>query len=112
MSNIIFADENKFIELKENFKKSWFKNMHILSDFDWTLTKSFDSWKKIPWIFQIIKEHNLLWDDFTIKWKELFDKYYPIEIDHNITNYDKKAIMLEWWEKTFELLIDLNMKIC
>lgn len=113
MSNIIFADESKFIRLKENFKKSWLENLHILSDFDWTLTKSFDNWKKIPWIFQIIKEHNLLWDEFTKKWKELFDKYYPIEIDHNITNYDKKAIMLEWWEKTFELLIEYwyNMKI-
>jgi len=44
MSNIIFSNKNKYKEILENISKWWFSNLHILSDFDKTLTKEFIDW--------------------------------------------------------------------
>lgn len=106
MTNIHYKNYKDFEKIKSNFIDDGLSNLHILSDFDSTLTKLFDNWVRIPWIFQLIKEHNLLWKEFSRRWKILFEKYYPIEIDHKISNEEKKIFMQERWEKTFELLIE------
>jgi hypothetical protein len=35
----------------------------------------------------------------------LFKKYYPLEIDPNISLEEKNKYMTEWWEKSFDLFI-------
>ena len=105
MNNIFYSNKEKFEKLKKKFISDSIHKIHILADFDSTLTKAFDNWKKIPWIFQIIVEHNLLWDDYSRNWKMLFEKYYPLEINPNISIEDKKKFMQEWWENVFESLL-------
>jgi hypothetical protein len=39
MQNIIYSNEKNFSETLENFKKEGLEKLHILADFDKTLTK-------------------------------------------------------------------------
>ena len=81
------------------------KKLHILSDFDRTLTKEYVDGKKINSLISILRDEGYLTEDYPEKAKALFAKYHSIEIDHNISISEKKKAMHEWWVKHFELLI-------
>jgi hypothetical protein len=48
----------------------------------------------------------LLGQKYSIKAKQNFDKYYPIEIDPNVSLADKKIAMQEWRMVQFKLMLD------
>ncbi len=110
MSNIIFSNKNKYKEILENISKWWFSNLHILSDFDKTLTKEFIDWEKRPSLISILRRQNILWEEYSKKAYELFDYYNPIEIDPNIWLEEKKEQMTIWWEKHLDLLVKTGLK--
>lgn len=37
---------------------------------------------------------------------ELVDKYYPIEVNNQLTEEQKTPYMIEWWTQAHQLLID------
>ena len=111
MENIYFADKEKFEAIKSNFIKEWSAKIHILADFDGTLTKAYVNWEKRAWILNAIKENNLLWEEFKAKGQELFNKYYPLEIDPKVSMEEKLLHMSIWWEKTFEMMIEYWLTI-
>ena len=41
-------------------------------------------------------------DEFRKKSQELFNKYYPIEIDHTLSIEEKIPFMLKWYEESHE----------
>lgn len=49
---IIYSDIQKFNTIIDNFKKDWLNSLHLVSDFDRTLTKAFSAWKKDQAWFQ------------------------------------------------------------
>ena len=105
--NIIYSDEKNFLEKLENIKKEGLENLHFLADFDNTLTKAFVNWKKTPSLVSVVRGKNgLLWEECAKKDEELFEYYYPKEIDPNIDIKQKKEFMLQWWEKSFWLFIE------
>ncbi len=86
--------------------------MHVLADFDRTLTKCFINGKKIPSIISVLRDENYLSEEYSREAKALAEKYHPIEVDSNIPLKKKKKAMEEWWKKHFDLLIKsgLNRK--
>ncbi len=105
MKKIIISDKNKYEEIIGNISAWGFSNLHILSDFDKTLTKEFIDWEKRPSLISILRRQNILWEDYSKKAYELFDFYNPIEIDPNIDIEEKKRQMTIWWERHFDLLV-------
>ena len=106
MQKIIYSDKVKLEKTLENLKKDWVKNLHILADFDNTLTKAFVNWRKTPSLVSVVRWKDwLLWEQCAIDDTKLFEKYYPIEKYPNIPIEEKKKYMLEWWEKSFNLFI-------
>ncbi len=101
MENVIIVNQNKL----EEFKKSDINNIHVLADFDRTLTQAFVNGKKIASLISILRDENYLTPDYPEKAKALFEKYHAIEMDFNISLEEKKEAMKEWWTKHFELLI-------
>ncbi|MBU3942926.1 hypothetical protein KKA24_02995 [Patescibacteria group bacterium] len=101
MENVIIVNQNKL----EEFKKSDINNIHVLADFDRTLTRAFVNGKKIASLISILRDENYLTPDYPKKAKTLFEKYHAIEMDFNISPEEKKEAMKEWWTKHFELLI-------
>ncbi|KAJ3217710.1 hypothetical protein HDU67_007406 [Dinochytrium kinnereticum] len=60
--------------------------LHIISDFDMTMTKWFKDRSDV-----------------------LYKKYYPIEISHTASKTDKFKAMEEWWIKAHELIVELKL---
>jgi HAD superfamily hydrolase (TIGR01544 family) len=105
MENIIISNEENFEKIKEKFLEDDKEFIHIVADFDRTLTKVFVDSKKVNSITSILRDENYLSDDYSAKAKALFEKYHPIEIDPKIDIKVKKKAMLKWWIDAFNLMI-------
>jgi len=109
MENIIISNQEKFEELKEKFKKDGVEKLHVLADFDKTLTKVFVNEKKIPSLISVLIDEKYLTPDYPEKARALYDKYSAIERDLSIPLEERKSAMQEWWTKHFELLISSGL---
>lgn len=105
MKKLKITNEKYLDEIIQNFKKDWKNNIHILADFDRTLTKSFYKWEKKPSIISILRKEWYLWEEYSKKAYELYDKYYPIEVDPNIKLNIKKEKMSQWRNAHLDLLV-------
>jgi len=110
--NTRIADKEGLEKKIEQFKEDSAKGLHVVSDFDKTLTTAFVNGEKMPSIISILRDGNYLTSDYTSKANELYDKYHPIEIDPKVPLEEKKKAMHEWWTAHFDLLIKsgLNKK--
>jgi len=109
----VYIRDAKDLEEKiSRFKEDGAPKMHVLSDFDRTLTKAYVDGERIPSVISILRDGSYLSEGYAEKAHALFDKYHPIEIDPNVSMEDKKKAMLEWWTGHFELKIEsgLNRK--
>ncbi|MFZ5955350.1 MAG: hypothetical protein ACOYT4_02910 [Nanoarchaeota archaeon] len=112
MSSLIISDKKKYNELKRIFKEQGYGKIHVVSDFDKTLTKAYVNGNKIPGIIAQIRDGTYLSKDYAEKAHALFNKYHPLEISSTIPEEEKKQAMFQWWTEHFELLIKsgLNKK--
>lgn len=110
--NVFVKNPLKVEKIKEAIKKDGILNLHILADFDGTLTKAFVDGKPTPSFLWILYSENYLTPDYPAKAQKLHDKYYKIEMDPSLPKEAKKRAMEEWWNLHFELLIKskLNKK--
>ena len=109
---LYFKDRQRFDQIVKNISDDWYDKLHVLSDFDRTLTKHFVDGQKRPSIVSVLRSEGYLWEEYSKKAFELFDTYHPIEIDPNIELWEKKKKMHEWWSKHLELKVQskLNKK--
>ena len=96
------------LEVLKN-KIKGYGNLHVISDFDRTLTYGFIDGKKTPSIISILRDGNYLEEGYSSKAHAFFDKYHPIEIDPNIPLEDKRKVMKKWWDLHNRLLIESNL---
>ncbi len=94
---------------KEIFRLGGKEKIHILSDFDRTLTKVFNNGEKITSVVSILSQEKILSEEYTKKANEYFNKYHPIELDSTIQLEEKKKAMMEWWESQFKNLISSGL---
>lgn len=111
MENVLITNEKRFKELKENFKKGGAEKLHLLADFDKTLTKAFSNGKKINSLISVLRDNNCLTPDYAGKANALYEKYYPIEKNLLIPLEERKKAMEQWWTEHFELLIQSRLNI-
>jgi 5'-nucleotidase len=109
---ILISNQKEFQIKKDKFISEGSENLHILSDFDRTLTKAFLNGEAMPAIISVLRNENYLSEEYSEKAKALANYYHPIELDPNISFSEKKEKMSEWWNKHFDLLIKsgLNKK--
>ena len=112
MNNLVYRNKQEFDKKLENMKQDWVSKLHILADFDRTLTKAYVNWKKTWSLVSVLRteEAQLGWE-CARKDTELFDIYHPIEIDPNIEMEEKKQKMIEWWTSSFNLFIEYWLSI-
>lgn len=110
--DIIITNQEKFDAVKARIIADGPEKLHIVSDFDKTLTTCFVNGKKISSLIAVLRNENYLTPDYPEKAHALFDKYHPIEIDPTVPLEEKKRLMHEWWSAHFDLLIEskLNKK--
>lgn len=105
MQQTIIANERHFTETLQKIKTDGVQNLHILADFDRTLTKAFSGGKLRPSLISVLRSEGYLSEEYSKKAYELFDYYNPIEINPNIPLEEKKKEMTNWWHKHLELLV-------
>lgn len=109
MQDIIIPNPKKLEETITKMAKDGKDKLHILSDFDRTLTRSIVDGKKIPSIIALIRQGGYLSEDYVKKAYALQDIYHPIEVNTGISNEEKSIKMHEWWRKHFDLLVESGM---
>jgi len=109
---IIIVNKEKFEQTKNNFIKDGLDLIHIITDFDGTLTKANYNGTKRPSIISILrsKEFNYLGDEYQAKAHQLFDQYHPIEINESLNMEFRKQKMDEWWKAHLNLLMEYGLK--
>ena len=105
MENTIIINEEKVSQ----FKELELDSIHVLADFDRTLTQSFVNGKKIASLISVLRDENYLTPDYPEKAKALYEKYHSIELDPDLSIEEKKNSMKEWWIKHFNLLINSGL---
>lgn len=103
--NIIISNPQELEKVKKAISEAGAEKLHVLTDFDRTLTTAFVDGKSVPSILSILRDGNYLTSDYTKKANELYDKYHPIEIDQKIPFEERKKTMREWWTVHFDLLV-------
>lgn len=101
---VIISRPKELEKIEKSIAAGGAKKIHILSDFDRTLTNAFVNGKPTPSLLSLL-DKNYLTPEYHRQYKELYDKYFPIEINTKISLEEKKEKMTEWWRAVFDLLI-------
>lgn len=109
MDQIYFNNKKALEEKIKKMKSQGLGKLHVVADFDGTLTKCFVDDKKIPSSVALIREGGYLAEGYPKKAYALFDKYHPIEIDDLLDDDYKSAKMQEWWKTHLDLIIESGM---
>ncbi|MCX6811445.1 MAG: hypothetical protein NT039_02010 [Candidatus Berkelbacteria bacterium] len=109
MKNIVIPDREKLDRIRAAIAEGGAANLHVLADFDRTLTRAFVNGEEVTSIMAILRDENYMTPDYPEKAKALFDEYHPIEVDTKVPLEQKKKAMGEWWRKHFDLLIASGM---
>jgi cytosolic 5'-nucleotidase 3 len=104
-NNVIIPNQEKLEVTKRKMMADGPEKLHVVSDFDKTLTSCFVNGKKIVSLISILRDEHYLSPDYSAKAQALYDKYHPIEINPNISLAEKEKAMHEWWITHYDLLI-------
>ncbi len=105
MENIVISHPERLEELKAALKNGGLEGLHVLADFEKTLTSASREGNPTSSLIGILSEEKCLTPDYAREADILFRKYLPIERDPKIPVEEKKQAMEEWWRIHFELLI-------
>lgn len=109
-SEIIITNPEKLQAKIERLKEGGAENLHIVADFDKTVTRAFHGSEAFPSVISLLRDGNHLTPDYAPRAKELFAKHHPYEIDLTIPFEERKARMNTWWSDHFALLIECGLE--
>jgi len=108
--NIIIPNPENLEKMKKANVGDGAEKLHVLADFDKTLTRAFINGKSIVSLISILRDGSYLTPDYAAEAHALYNKYHPMEIDPSILAVEKKKLMHEWWSAHFKLLIESGLK--
>lgn len=109
-NEIVISNKERLEKTIEAMKKDGAGKLHVLADFDRTLTTAFVDGKSVRSLISVLYEGNYLTPDYAEKGQALANKYHPIEIDPNVPFEEKWAAMDSWWREHSKLLIESGLK--
>lgn len=110
MKGILISNLESLKKKIEQIKKDGVSHLHIVSDFDRTLTPAFIDGKKPSTSFAQIREGGYLSEKYFQKAQVLFHKYQPLEISQEISLEEKKKHMSVWWEAHLNLMVKYGLQ--
>mgnify|MGYP001614629085 FL=1 len=93
LGKILITNTKELDKIKSKIAEEGTSKLHILADFDKTLTKAFVNGEKIPSVISVLRDGNYLTKDYSEKAHKLYEKYHPIEINPEISLEEKKKAM-------------------
>ncbi|KAM7387347.1 hypothetical protein PAMA_009797 [Pampus argenteus] len=108
--SVFMKDPQKVQETLQSMQKAGSNTLQVISDFDMTLTRFAYNGKRCPTSHNILDKSQLISDDGKQELENLLNTYYPIEIDSTRSIDEKLPLMVEWWTKAHELLVQQKIK--
>ena len=110
MQNIDIINPDHTDKLIQEFTHDGPQKLHIVTDFDKTLTKAYVDGKARASLVSILRDNNhLISPEYAKKAHELFNFYHPQEKDPHISPEKKKAIVQERYDEHLKLLIQVGL---
>ncbi len=103
-NDIVVAHSEKLELCKQAMRTDGPNQLHVIADFDNTLTRAFVDGEKAPSIIGQLRKGNYLTPDYAAQAQALFDHYAPIEQDHSLPLPQRIKEMDTWWRTHFALL--------
>jgi len=110
MEKVIISDLKGLEKKKKRMIREGAGNLHVLSDFDRTLTYSTFNGEKTPSLIHQLRNGNYISKDYAKRAHALYEKYHPIECS-NIPQEEKNKKMFEWWDAHFKLLVECGLDL-
>ncbi|NOQ55893.1 MAG: hypothetical protein GQ477_03760 [Nanohaloarchaea archaeon] len=110
LADVIISDKKRLDALKDKIVESGSDTVHVVTDFNRTLTKANVDGIKTPSLISVLRNGNYMSPEYAEKANELFDTYHPKEIDPKISEKEKRDEMHAWWTEHFKLLIESGLK--
>uniref|UniRef100_UPI003AAEB2F2 7-methylguanosine phosphate-specific 5'-nucleotidase-like n=1 Tax=Centroberyx gerrardi TaxID=166262 RepID=UPI003AAEB2F2 len=108
--SVLMRERSRVEETIQAMQRAGAGSLQVISDFDMTLTRFAHNGKRVPTTHNILDNRLLINEDCTRKMRQLLNTYYPIEIDASRTAEEKLPLMVEWWTKVHELLIQQKIR--
>lgn len=109
-SSVLMRERSRVEETIYNMQRDGAGRLQVISDFDMTLTRFAYKGTRVPTTHNILDNRLLISEDCSKKIKTLLNTYYPIEIDATLSTEEKLPLMVEWWTKVHELLIEQKIR--
>uniref|UniRef100_A0A4W6CM64 5'-nucleotidase n=1 Tax=Lates calcarifer TaxID=8187 RepID=A0A4W6CM64_LATCA len=100
--SVLMRERSRVEETIHAMQRAGAGSLQVISDFDMTLTRFAHNGKRVPTTHSKHTGHK---DHL-----ELLNTYYPIEIDASRSAEEKLPLMVEWWTKVHELLIEQKIR--
>ncbi|KAJ3091332.1 hypothetical protein HK102_000924 [Quaeritorhiza haematococci] len=84
-------------------------HVHIISDFDMTLTRYWDNGQRSVSSHGILMRSQKVSANYKQLTQQLYDKYYPIEVSHTVPHEEKVQAMIQWWTKAHEITMEAKI---
>lgn len=88
--NIIISRQKEYEQTLHEMVSEGATKLHVLADFDNTLTKAFVKGRKVPSMISVLRDNNYLAPGYAKKAKALYEKYSPFEVNPTISKEEKK----------------------
>ncbi|XP_068434071.1 cytosolic 5'-nucleotidase 3-like [Clinocottus analis] len=108
--SVCMKDPQRVYEILQSMVKAGSNTVQVISDFDMTLTRFAYNGKRCPTCHNILDNSKLISNDCKAELKGLLNKYYPIEVDYSRSIEDKLPLMVEWWTKAHEILVQQKIR--
>ncbi|HLC70042.1 MAG TPA: hypothetical protein VJH75_03275 [Patescibacteria group bacterium] len=105
MATELICNPEKFDSLLAALKKDGREKLHVVADFDGTLTSTMVNGKPVPSTISILRDGDYLTPEYRKKAHELYNYYRPFEDDPNCPIEKREKMMHEWWTRHFDLLV-------
>lgn len=104
--NVRIKNLNHVENILSNLVHGGKQRLQIVSDFDRTISLVEYEGKKCKTSNSVLETSQFISPVMREKFVELRNHYIPIEHDPKLTREQKIPFMLEWWNKSFQLVID------
>ena len=92
----------------DKIKSEGLENLQFVLDFDRTITGPINNKSANPMI-HYLRNGDMLGEEYRTQAQTNFEKYYPIEKDHEISQEVKNKLMHEWWIAHLSMLVKFKL---
>jgi len=101
MDDIYIKNKNELEKKIAAIKKDGKDNLHVIADFDRTLTSIYNSKgeEEDLSLFAKFRVYANMGEEYNKKYDLLYEKYYPIEMNHDLPIDYRTEMMIKWWSE-------------